>query len=314
MSRYNRSPVINARRTGGFTLVELLVVIGIIALLVSILLPALNRVRAQATSIKCLANLRSIGQAIVVYANNNKGSLPYGFWDGTGGIVDGVQDFSGPPTRSDWATLLAGTVLSNRGARYDEIESKGGLGAAFQCPDAAQGGNTGARTLHYAAHPRLMPQIDDRDFYFNTTPATLLKPYKISQIKRSAEIVLIFDAITAIFPAGGSSVLAPVALGLDQDGLFLGPSFTQNGRTWNYLVDDGSMDLSQAIYTPNRDQASSTWFNQSPANWANLRWRHGKDDAANFVFADGHAESRKLRLNQNADLKLRNVYVSPPRR
>ena len=68
------------QRLKAFTLVELLVVIGIIALLIAILLPALNKARQQANSTYCLANLRSMGQAWAIYLNENYGCLPSEIW------------------------------------------------------------------------------------------------------------------------------------------------------------------------------------------------------------------------------------------
>jgi prepilin-type N-terminal cleavage/methylation domain-containing protein len=67
-----------ARRREGFTLVELLVVIGIIALLISILLPVMNKARESAKRTACKSNARQIVLAVITYAQDNKGWGPPG--------------------------------------------------------------------------------------------------------------------------------------------------------------------------------------------------------------------------------------------
>ena len=79
------------RAPRAFTLVELLVVIGIIALLISLLLPSLGKAREQGRRTKCLANLRSIGQGMYLYAQASRDRLPNGNAPKSGDPNSGVQ-------------------------------------------------------------------------------------------------------------------------------------------------------------------------------------------------------------------------------
>ena len=74
----------HARRISGFTLIELLVVIAIIAMLMAILLPALNRAKKQGQAVRCLSNLKQIGVAAYLYAQDYNMMIPrdemHGHW------------------------------------------------------------------------------------------------------------------------------------------------------------------------------------------------------------------------------------------
>src|SRR5438105_15778686 len=78
------------RMSRAFTLVELLVVIGIIAVLIAILLPVIGKARKQAATTACMATLRMIGQSLNTYAAENRGSLCYGFYRSDAGGTDPI--------------------------------------------------------------------------------------------------------------------------------------------------------------------------------------------------------------------------------
>jgi prepilin-type N-terminal cleavage/methylation domain-containing protein len=95
---------LNRRSHRGFTLVELLVVIGIIALLISILLPALNAAKERANRVKCASNLRQVGQGLMLYANDNKGAYPRVRYD----PAQDPTSFSGAAADDPFATTGPG--------------------------------------------------------------------------------------------------------------------------------------------------------------------------------------------------------------
>ena len=84
----------NRRLKGAFTLIELLVVVAIIALLISILLPSLNRAKRQARQVKCLSNVRSLGEAAHLYAADNRDFLPRALQMFSGRVASEYHSFA----------------------------------------------------------------------------------------------------------------------------------------------------------------------------------------------------------------------------
>ena len=98
------------RKTKAFTLVELLVVIGIIAILITLLLPALQKARQQANLVKCESNIRQLLACVNMYVSESKMQLPYCNWEGDVNATDRYQFgwlFTSPRT-GNWPNNLAG--------------------------------------------------------------------------------------------------------------------------------------------------------------------------------------------------------------
>lgn len=196
----------------GFTLVELLVVIGIIALLISILLPSLTKARAQANSVKCLANLRQIGQAEQIYVDEYNGSVvPSGASNGALGSPIDLW-----PLIFVYAHLLPNPHESATATNYN-------YNTVFSCPSAPDVTSTNTSDGFYraisvvldpasGAHPALVvdcsygmngtnfgpPRTDVTPPYYQYFPGKLSDPYfpspvKQSQIRHPETMAFIFD-------------------------------------------------------------------------------------------------------------------------
>lgn len=261
------------RRGRGFTLVELLVVIGVIAVLVAMLMPALNRARSAAQSVACLSNLRQIANMTFMYVNENGGVMP----------IDDGSMLPAPDSYYWYAQIgPAGVEIESTWAYFSYKYIGGGGKSLFWCPTlpperfpnlATYGVLTdpaktpyGVAGLNCGTGSQALGTIDCVWSYrtTNTTPKKFVAR-KLSQTKYPAERLMIADT--------GWPNVSP-------------------GARFAGSIKRG---YSNQFMTASRHGSSQ-----------NLRQR-----LVNFVCADGHGESRPWEEVQQARLDQLESHTNP---
>jgi prepilin-type N-terminal cleavage/methylation domain-containing protein/prepilin-type processing-associated H-X9-DG protein len=242
-------------KSRGFTLVELLVVIGIIAVLVSLLLPALNKARDASRTVACLSNLKQIMMATTAYATVSRDGLPAGSHSPSG------DDYNWPLAIAPFAG--GGNSGSPNGIQWPKV---------YQCPNATF---QGMGNLHYSANTVVMPRMDQQYGY---TTKYYYRPFKLSQVRPPSKVFMYGDGMQ--FKALGYS--AAPSCWAQNNGLPF-----QDLWYWDEYLAYKKKDGPVAV----KANATKTGEMDPTSTYPEFRYRERRDTAINVVFADGHAET-----------------------
>jgi prepilin-type N-terminal cleavage/methylation domain-containing protein len=183
------TPAGRNRIRNAFTLVELLVVIGIIALLISILLPSLNQAREQAKATQCLNNIRQVGLAFMMYANAFGGNLPHR--TASRSIPTGAAGTFIPGTTHqtwDWIYWQKGRNLSESNVVRFMNSGTGTISPAFlRCPSD-----------NWEAHTLQGNLAVDGPYFYSYSASTLVmsnspKSLNLGRIKHASRKVFLVE-------------------------------------------------------------------------------------------------------------------------
>jgi prepilin-type N-terminal cleavage/methylation domain-containing protein len=254
------------QRSSGFTLVELLVVIGIIVVLIGILLPVISRARDSANTTACLSNLRQIGLAISAYANDHHGCLVPGDYLG---LIDGYPN----PGAGNWADILVdgqyitaptGTYSATTQADFDDAAFK--TDTILRCPAGQEFDSAG----NYPTS-----QTDARgSFYFA----------RGSDTTQSA--VLIWYAVNC------TPHLASITPPPQQSPFPFLPDLSTGSANWS-IPRISRLDATMPL------AFDGIWCVNADPNRINAR--HGRSRYTNLLFGDVHCESQLTNTLPNND-------------
>jgi prepilin-type N-terminal cleavage/methylation domain-containing protein len=309
-----------AAKKKAFTLVELLVVIGIIALLIGILLPALNKARQQANLIDCEARLRQIGSVLQIYETENNGSIPLGQIDRT--VVPG-SDNQEPYWY--WMFTLGGILNPDMMGSDGAVHN---LSKIFTDVDTAPGdgvyvssATTGYWTSHYACNPRLFYYPGMISFYGpgglpeDTFKTILIYNRKVTNVALPSNVFAVWDA-PQIIDRGYNAY--PVSQAIDGFGFYnnglaydagpLYPAISPSLAVWPNSVSgtSGVGDGRAAQKQLNFDVSDLT----APAPnipWNSLRFRHVNNTKLAALCLDGHVETRLV-----GEVTRNDIYTNHP--